>query len=123
MSSQKKHYDEHACRYSCLSGCLIGNILERKRRVLNDSELWAIYRVLLEKSVDGKLKKNTTKEVQEMFNIKNVRTIQRIWKIHKRTPTSIDVDVSSRRKKNCGHKRIEVDLRRVREIELPQQTT
>lgn len=102
---------------------LIGNVPERKRKVLTDAERWSVYRALLEKSVNGKLKKNTTNEVQNMFNIKNVRTVQRIWKIHKRTPPGTDVDVSSRKTRNCGRKRIQVDLSRVQEIGLHQRTT
>ncbi|KAL6581619.1 hypothetical protein OROMI_007542 [Orobanche minor] len=92
----------------------------RKRRVLTDV---AIYQALLEKSVKGKLKKTTTKEVQEMFNVHNLRTIQRIWRMHKTTPPGMKVDVSSRKARNCGRKRIEIDLTRVQQIELHQRTT
>ncbi|KAL6525190.1 hypothetical protein OROMI_030783 [Orobanche minor] len=95
----------------------------KKMRILTDAERWAIYRALLEKSINGKLDKNTTKEVQHMFNIENVRTIQRIWKIHKRTPSGTNVDVSSRKRRSCGRKRLEVDLSRVPEIELHKRTT
>lgn len=75
-----------------------------RKRALTDIERWTIYRTLLEKSVNGKLKKNTTKEVQVMFNVKSLRTIQRIWSIHKRTPQGTNVDVSSRKARNCGRK-------------------
>lgn len=63
-----------------------------QKRVLTDVERWAVHRTLLEKCVDDKLKKSTTKEVQAMVNI--VRTVERILKIHTRTPSGIDVDVS-----------------------------
>lgn len=77
---------------------LIYNVREkRKKRELNNVKQWAIYRPLLEKSVNGKLKKNTTKEVKDMFNVESLRTIQRIWRIHERAPLGTDVDVSSRK--------------------------
>ncbi|XP_057783851.1 uncharacterized protein LOC131001479 [Salvia miltiorrhiza] len=101
---------------------LQANVQVRKRRVLTNNERRAVYCALLEKSVNGKLKKNTTKEVQDMFNI-NPRTMQRIWKIHKKTPPGIDVDVLSRKARNCGRKRIEVDLSPVQQIDLHQRTT
>ncbi|GER27390.1 Holliday junction ATP-dependent DNA helicaseRuvB, partial [Striga asiatica] len=87
-----------------------GNVQRRKNRILTDVERWAVYHALLEKSVNGKLKKNTIKEVKDMFNIE-LRTVQRIWKIHKRTLPCSDVDVSSRKARNCGRKRIEVTVR------------
>ncbi|CAA0807020.1 Unknown protein [Striga hermonthica] len=99
-----------------------GNVQGRKNRILTDVERWAVYRTLLEKSVNGKLKKNTTKEVKDMFNIE-LRTVQRIWKIHKRTLPGSDVDVSSRKARNCGRKRIEVDFSRIQQIEWHQRTT
>ncbi|GER41543.1 telomeric repeat binding protein 1 [Striga asiatica] len=52
-----------------------GNVQGRKNRILTDVEQWAIYHALLEKSVNSKLKKNTTKEVKDMFNIPELRTI------------------------------------------------
>lgn len=61
--------------------------------------------------------------MQNMFNFENVRTMQRIWRIHKRTLPGTDVDVSSRKAKNCCRKRIEVDLNRVQEIQFHQRTT
>lgn len=101
----------------------VENVRGRKRRTLTNTERWAIYRALLEKSCNGKLKKNVTKEVQQMFNLENLRTVQRIWKIHKDTPAGVDVDVSSKKIKNCGRKRIEVDLSRIQGVQLHQRTT
>ncbi|GER31849.1 transposon protein [Striga asiatica] len=82
---------------------------QAKNRILTDVERWTIYHALLEKSVNGKLKKNTTKEVNDFFNIE-LRKVQRIWKIHKRTSPGSDVDVSSRKARNCGRQRIEADF-------------
>ncbi|GER25241.1 transposon protein [Striga asiatica] len=39
-----------------------------------------------------------------MFNIPELRTVQRIWKIHERTLLGLDVDVSSRKARNYGRK-------------------
>ena len=58
-----------------------------------------------------------------MFNVTSLRTIQRIWQIHKRTHLGTSVDISSRKVGNCDRKRIEVDLDRVQQIELHQRTT
>lgn len=101
----------------------VENVRGKKRKNLTNVEHWAIYRALLEKSCNGKLKKNMTKEVQEMFNLEKIRMVQRIWKIHKETLAGVDVDVSSRKIRNCGHKQIEVDLGRIQEVQLHQQTT
>ncbi|GER36321.1 transposon protein, partial [Striga asiatica] len=90
-----------------------GNVQGRKKRTLTNAERWAVYHALLEKSVNGKLKKNTTKEVKDMFNIEEVRIVQRIWRIHKSTPPGSDVDASSRKARNCGRKRIENSTDRV----------
>ena len=38
----------------------------------------AVYRALLEKSSNGKLKKNSTHIVSEALGV-NIRTVQRIW--------------------------------------------
>ncbi|GER43465.1 transposon protein, partial [Striga asiatica] len=87
------------------------NVQGRKNKILTDDERWAIYHALLEKSVNGKLKKNTTKEVKDMFNILELQSVQRIWKIHKRTSPGSEVDVSSREARNCGRKQIEGTVR------------
>ncbi|GER50062.1 transposon protein, partial [Striga asiatica] len=73
-----------------------GNVQGRKNMILTDVERWAVYHALLENSVNGKLKKNTTKAVKDMFNIE-LRTVQRVWKIHKRMSPGSDVDVSTRK--------------------------
>ncbi|GER40908.1 transposon protein [Striga asiatica] len=85
-----------------------GNVQGRKKMTLTNVERWAVYHALLEKNVNGKLKKNTTKEVKDIFNIEEMRTVQRIWQIHKRTPPGSDVDVSSKKARNCGRKQIEM---------------
>ena len=38
-----------------------------KKKNLSNTERWAIYNALLERSHDGNLKKNTTREVSELF--------------------------------------------------------
>lgn len=93
---------------------------KRKNRNLSNDERRAIYDMLLQKSVDGKLKKGTIQLVASFFSI-GIRTIQRIWK--QAATNDAYVDVSHRRTKNCGHKRIHVDLDRLRDIPLHQRTT
>lgn len=83
---------------------------------------WVIYNALLEKSVNGKLKRDTTKEVSELFSVP-IRTVQRVWKRAKDTENGAVVDVAHRRSKNCGRKKVQVDLNRVSEIPLHRRTT
>ena len=52
--------------------------------------------------VDGKLKKGSFKEVASLFSIP-IRTIQHIWKS---SNSGILGDVSHKKTKNCGQKRV-----------------
>jgi len=61
-----------------------------------------MYHELLRKSVDGKLPREVTKAVASSFSV-SMRTVQRIWK---RAKESEAHDVSHRKTKNYGGKRI-----------------
>lgn len=81
-----------------------------------------IYAALLERSVNGKLKRKTTKEVSALYSVP-IRTVQRIWKRAKDTTNGTINDVCHRKTNNCGRKRIEIDLSRIKDIPLSQRST
>lgn len=74
------------------------------------------------RSTNGKLGKNVTKEVSQLFSIHR-RTVQRIWERAKKTPIGASVDVSERKTKNCGRKRVQIDVQRILDIPLHRRTT
>ena len=92
----------------------------RKMKILSNDKRRAIYKSLLLKSVDGKLKQGVTKMVASQFLV-SMRTIQRIWKQSK--SNDIHVDVSHKRTRNYGRKRVQIDLTQIPEIPLRQRTT
>ncbi|KAL6564551.1 hypothetical protein OROMI_016001 [Orobanche minor] len=93
----------------------------RKRvKMLTNEERRIIYLALLSKSVDGKLRKGTTRDISQKFSV-STRTITRIWTQSKNTINGV-VDVSHRKTKNCGRKRVEIDYEKFREIPLSQRT-
>jgi protease II len=84
---------------------------------LTNSQRQQIYEALLEKSNREKLKRNTTKEVAELFNV-NRHAVWRIWRQAKQCRANgLTVDVRSR-KANNGRKRVELDLSLVEVIPL-----
>ncbi|CAL9228744.1 unnamed protein product, partial [Arabidopsis halleri] len=72
--------------------------------------------------VDGKLKKNTTREVSDLFSVP-IWTVQRIWRRAIETTNNGKVDVSQRRTGNCGRKRISLDMDQVASVPLHKRTT
>lgn len=74
----------------------------------------------MEKSSERKLKRGETRAVASQFSV-SIRTVQRIWKQGKNDGPY--VDVSHKLTKNCGRKRIQLDVDRMREIPLSKRTT
>ncbi|KAL6622613.1 hypothetical protein ACP70R_032492 [Stipagrostis hirtigluma subsp. patula] len=94
-----------------------------KRKNLSDEERQQIYEALLLRSVNGKLKKRTTRIVATLFNV-NRYYVQSIWrKAKKCRAAGLPVDVTSKRKKNCGRKKAAIDLSRIATIPLEKRTT
>ena len=91
----------------------------KKIKVANNEERAAIYSALLQNSVDGKLHKGDTVMVASQFSV-SVRTVEHIWKRGKESEMH---DVSQRKAKTCGRKRIQIDLGQFREIPLRKRTT
>lgn len=94
----------------------------RKYKILSNEQRHAIYIALLQRSRNGKLKKNTTKEVAALFSIP-MRTVQRIWKLSKKNMRDGVTDVSHLKTKNCGRKRINVDWEQFRNLPLTKRKT
>ncbi|WCJ38094.1 hypothetical protein M5689_019170 [Euphorbia peplus] len=76
--------------------------------------------MLIEKANDGKLPKGTTKLVATSFSV-SMKVVQHIWQAWKND--GLNADVSHRRTKNCGRKRIEIDWDRFRTIPYHQRST
>ena len=82
-----------------------------------------IYEDLLQLSNNGKLKRDITTLIAAKYNV-HVRTIQRVWQRAKKClEQGILVYVKSLRPKNCGRKKIQVDLTRVVDIPLNRRGT
>lgn len=94
------------------------NSERKKLKVLSNEERTAIYHQLLQKNVDGKLRRGITNVMASSFSVSR-RTIQCIWK---RAKESEIHDVSHRKTKNCGRKRIQIDPNQISQIPLRQRT-
>jgi hypothetical protein len=94
-----------------------------KYKNMTETQRQQIYAALLAHSRNGKLKKNTTAVIADLFNVKSY-TVRSIWRIVKKCHTlGLPVDVSSKKKKNCGRKKPEVDLSQVATIPLDRRST
>lgn len=89
---------------------------------MTDGERLEIYHALLEKSINGELQKHHTTEVSHSFSVP-VQTVRKIWRRAKNTSSGEDVDVSHRRKGNCGRKKVHIDLSRIVDVPLRRRKT
>lgn len=94
---------------------------QTKNNNVSNVDRRAIYNLILDKSVEGRLIPRALKIVASQFLV-SIGTIQRIWKQGK-IVVYIHIDVSHKRTKNCGSKRIEVDYDWICEIPVRQRTT
>jgi hypothetical protein len=96
---------------------------QSKYNNLIDLQRNGIYDELLARSADHKLPKNAAKEVANMFQV-TVHKFRRFWRrLKKCYEQGLPIDVRSRKPKNCGCKRIEVDLSMVPGIPQNQRST
>lgn len=77
---------------------------------------------MLERSQNGELEKDTTREVSDLFLVP-IRTVQRIWKQAKDTSNDEEVNVSHKKTGHCGRKKIPLDLNQVMEIPFRKRTS
>ncbi|XP_018461805.1 uncharacterized protein LOC108832853 [Raphanus sativus] len=92
------------------------------RKQMTNGERWEIYHALLARSINGKLKEYHTTEVSNLFSVP-LQTVQKIWRRAKNTPNGEAVDVSHKRKGNCGRKKTHVDLSRIVDVPLCRRKT
>ncbi|OMO83319.1 hypothetical protein COLO4_22596 [Corchorus olitorius] len=89
----------------------------RRLTTLKNEEREAIYRVLLQNYVNGKVKRGVKKMLASAYSI-STKIVHRIWK----QGMSIG-DVRHRKTHNCGRKRIQIDEAQVRSIPLSKRST
>ncbi|GAA0155232.1 hypothetical protein LIER_38047 [Lithospermum erythrorhizon] len=90
-------------------------------QMLNNEERKMVYELLLQRSINGNLKKEHTIEVSRLLKLPR-RTVQRIWKIHKNTSLGVPVDVCHK-KIYCGRKRVQIDINKVLDVPLRKRTS
>jgi hypothetical protein len=94
-----------------------------RRKNLSDTKRQEIYEAVLLRSVNGKLKRKTTTIVANLFNV-NRRYVSSIWRTAKEcVAAGVPVDVSCKRKNNCGHKKVGIDMSAITAIPLNKRTT
>ncbi|WOH12834.1 hypothetical protein DCAR_0832343 [Daucus carota subsp. sativus] len=81
----------------------------RRLKTLSNVERREVFLALLHRSVNGKLRHGTIPLIAQQYSVSN-RTISRIWRKAKGMLDSSVVDVSHRKTKNCGRKRIVIDF-------------
>ncbi|XP_006595387.1 uncharacterized protein LOC114373281 [Glycine soja] len=91
--------------------------LNKQQRFLSNEERRSVCRLLLNSVYNGKLKEGTTKNIATFYYVSR-RVIQRIWRQLRETKETLH-----KKTKNCGRKRIGLDIERIREIPLSKQTT
>jgi hypothetical protein len=85
------------------------NIIIRRQHITN-KQRQDIYEELLARSANGILHKDTIAIILNLFHVKR-RTIQNIWKKVKRCRAAgTAVDLVSKKAKNYGRKRVDIDL-------------
>jgi transposase len=76
-----------------------------------------ISRLLINESFGGKLKPGTVKWLCSMFSV-STAVIYRIWRQVRQTG-----DATHKKTKNCGRKRVAIDIQKVRDIPLAKRST
>lgn len=94
--------------------------VRRTRKQYSDAKKRAVYKMLLEGSVGGRLPHGLSLRVSSATNV-SLRCVQRIWKDGQRGG-GIHA-VVSKRAKNCGRKRIEVKPEAIAAILFKDRTT
>ncbi|XP_058783982.1 uncharacterized protein LOC131658736 [Vicia villosa] len=76
-----------------------------------------IFLVLINSSSEGKIKRGIVKQLASSYQI-SIDVIYRIWKRSKETG-----NVSHKKTKNCGRKRVELDIEKMRNLPLVKRST
>ncbi|KAF8668956.1 hypothetical protein HU200_052167 [Digitaria exilis] len=94
--------------------------VRRTRKQYSDGKKRAVYKMLLEGSVGGRLPDGLSLRVSSAMNVSR-RCVQRIWKDEQRGGGIHSV--ANKRAKNCGRKRIEVKPEAIAAIPFKDRTT
>jgi transposase len=73
--------------------------------------------VLVNSCTDGKLNHGIVKRLASFYSV-SIDVIYRIWKQIKETG-----DACHKKTKNCGRKRVEIDLEKIRDVPLGNRST
>ncbi|XP_066375035.1 uncharacterized protein [Miscanthus floridulus] len=96
---------------------------QHRTKELTDRQRQDLFEDLLRSSRNGKLKRNSTTIIAAKYNVR-IPTIQCVWKRAKKCwAHGIPVDVNGLKPKNCGCKKIQVDLSTVLDIPLNRRGT
>lgn len=95
----------------------------RTNKEMSNRERQDMYEALLAISNNGRLKKDSTRIVANKFNVSQ-RTVQRLWnRAQQCIRQGLPVDVSSKKPKHCGRKKMQIDLSRIARIPLRDRST
>ncbi|KAL6594264.1 hypothetical protein ACP70R_048457 [Stipagrostis hirtigluma subsp. patula] len=95
----------------------------RSYEFLTNDQRDAVYKALLATSTNGKLQNDSTKIVSTTLGVK-LRTVQRIWREAKQQEAQgLNVDVSHKKAKRVGRKKVDIDFSQVPQIALRKRTT
>jgi len=101
----------------------IENNGHQSKKNLTKTQRQQIYAALLERSARGRLKRNTTTIVAQMFQVSRYK-VQCIWQRAKECRAQgIPVDVRSRKPKRSGCKKAQIDLFEVLSVPLHSKNT
>ncbi|XP_047084111.1 uncharacterized protein LOC124695299 [Lolium rigidum] len=96
---------------------------KKYRKMLTNKQRWQVYQELLKDSNSGGLKKRSTADVARKLG-HGLRQVQEVWRLVKVCiREGREVDVSHRKTKNCGRKRIVAPLEQVRSIPKRKRQT
>ncbi|KAM0854678.1 hypothetical protein ACQ4PT_050274 [Festuca glaucescens] len=96
---------------------------KKYRKMLTNKQRWTVYQGLLKDSKSGRLKKTSTAYVARKLG-HGRRQVQEVWKLVKECiKEGREVDVSHRKTKNCGRKRIIAPLAQVQSIPKRKRQT
>ncbi|XP_012851562.1 PREDICTED: uncharacterized protein LOC105971259 [Erythranthe guttata] len=120
MGLQSSLEDEFTTDENINTGNANGASLQsRNVKQLHNNERRDVYNLLQQKSFNGKLPKVATKMVATQFDV-SIQAIQHIWW---QSNNGTCDDVSHRRTKNCGRKRIQISDDQIRAVPLHKRTT
>lgn len=89
----------------------------KKHCFLDNSQRDTIFQVLINSSVDGKIKRGVVKQLAFFYQV-SIDVIYRIWKRAKESGV-----VSHKKTKNCGRKRVELDIEKMHNLPLVKRST